>query len=230
MATPQRPISIGFVLYPNLTQLDLTGPWEVLTRLPGAQCHLMSHRLEPVRSASGLSILPTLVFAEAQQLDVLVVPGGPGHIEAMQDAALIACLRRQAKGCRIVSAVCTGTMILAAAGLLSGYRATTHWASMPRLAAYGVTAEDRRVVIDRNRITGGGVTAGIDFGLHMLVALGGADVAKRVQLQMEYQPDPPFAGHPSTADEKIVAAARAGMSGYLAKMAELDARLAAVQR
>src|SRR4051794_11805699 len=159
------PLEIGFPLFPALTQLDLTGPWEILTRLPAARCHLRAHDLAPVRSASGLTIVPTLTYRESPQLAMVCVPGGPGHLAAMEDEALLGFVREQAPGCRYVTAVCTGALVLAAAGLLDGYHATTHWMSRQRLAAFGATPVAERVVIDRNRITGGGVTAGIDFAL-----------------------------------------------------------------
>ena len=127
---------IGIPLFPGVTQLDFAGPWEVLTRIPGANCRLIAADLQPVRSASGLAVLPTASFAECPQLDVVCVPGGPGHLGAMEDERLIGFLRAQAPGCRFVTAVCTGGLVLAAAGLLRGYRATTHWLSLDRLAAF----------------------------------------------------------------------------------------------
>ena len=220
-------LEIGFPLFPNLTQLDLTGPWEVLTRLEGARCHLLAHDLGPVRSASGLTIVPTRTYAECPQLAMICVPGGPGHLKAMEDEALLAFLRRQAPGCRYVTAVCTGALVLAAAGLLRGYRATTHWMSRERLATFGAIPVAERVVIDRDRITGGGVTAGIDFALTVAAEIGGAETARQIQLGIEYAPAPPFAGgSPETADPAIVAAVREKGKGYQVRMAEIDARAA----
>jgi cyclohexyl-isocyanide hydratase len=219
---------IGFVLFPDLTQLDLTGPWEVLTRLPNAVCHLVSDDLSPVRSASGgLAILPNTTFADCPQLDVLCVPGGPGHLRAMEDQRLLAFLRTQASGCRAVTAVCTGALVLAAAGLLDGYRATTHWMSRERLAAFGAIADNARVVVDRTRVTGGGVTAGIDFALTLAAQLASENMARAIQLQIEYAPEPPYQGLPETADRLIVAAVRAASAAYLSKIAEVDARAVA---
>ena len=219
---------IGFVLFPSLTQLDLTGPWEVLTRLPNAACHLLSHDLAPVRSASGgLSIVPTLAYADCLQLDLVCVPGGPGHVRAMEDEALLAFLRRQAPACRQVTAVCTGTLVLAAAGLLRGYKATTHWMSLDRLAAFGAEPVNRRVVADRGRITGGGVTAGIDFALAVVAELGGEALAREIQLQIEYEPEPLYGGTPGTADAGTVAALRVKAEAYSVRMREVDARAAA---
>ncbi|WP_348643353.1 DJ-1/PfpI family protein [Rhizobium laguerreae] len=221
---------IGFVLFPDLTQLDLTGPWEVLTRLPGSDCQLLSHELRPVKSASGLSILPTLTYVDCPQLDIIVVPGGPGHVDAMQDPGLLEFLRQQAPQCRFLTAVCTGTLVLAAAGLLIGYRATTHWASLHRLPVFGALAAEDRVVLDRNRLTGGGVTAGIDFGFRLLSELGGVELAKEVQLQMEYAPEPPFAGHPSTADAETVETLKDRGLTFFSEVAAIDAHLASLIR
>lgn len=198
--------AIGFVLFAGMTQLDLTGPWEVLTRLPNTRCHLLADGYAPVKSASGLSIVPTLLYDECGQLDIVVVPGGPGHLDAMRDEGLLSFLRRQEPGCRFLMGTCTGSLILAAAGLLQGYECTTHWTALHRLAAYGAIPTDRRVVFDRNRATGGGVTAGIDLGLVMAATLAGEDVARKIQLMMEYAPEPPFAGSPATADPAVVKA------------------------
>lgn len=225
MSEDSRPLRIGFILFPSLTQLDLTGPWEVLTRLPKVACHLLSHDLAPVESASGgLCIVPTLTYAECPQLDMLCVPGGPGHLRAMEDEALLAFLAQQALSCRYVMAVCTGSLVLAAAGLLRGYRATTHWTSLSRLAAFGAEPVAQRVVIDRDRITGGGVTAGIDFGLAVVTELAGEVLAREIQLQIEYEPEPPYGGSPQTADPTTVQALRAKTAAYAAIMEKIDAR------
>jgi cyclohexyl-isocyanide hydratase len=218
-------LEIGFVLFPNLTQLDLTGPWEVFSKLPGASCHLLAPTLEPVKSSSaGLTILPTMTYADCPQLDIVCVPGGPGHLQAMEDSATLDFLNRQAPGCRYVTAVCTGALVLAAAGLLKGYRATTHWMSLERLAAFGATPVSERVVTDRNRVTGGGVTAGIDFGLVLVQALAGEQTAREIQLQIEYEPQPPFGGSPATADPATVASLRGRLGPYAAAMQDTDAR------
>lgn len=229
MPEPTSPaaLEIGFPLFPALTQLDLTGPWEVLTRLEGARCHLLAHDLAPVRSASGLTIMPTITYADCPPLTMICVPGGPGHLNAMEDEALLAFLRRQAPGCRYVTAVCTGALVLAAAGLLRGYRATTHWMSRERLGTFGAIPVVERVVIDRNRITGGGVTAGIDFALTVAAEIAGAETARQIQLGIEYDPAPPFAGGtPETSDPPLVAAVREKGKGYQVRMAEVDARAA----
>lgn len=216
-------VHIGFPVFPDLTQLDFTGPWEVLTRLPHTQCHVLSHDLSPVKSKSGLSFLPTLAFAAAPPLDILCVPGGPGTLHAMTDDKLLAFLRRQAPHCRYVTAVCTGSLVLAAAGLLQGYRATSHWQSIDRLAAFGAIPVKERLVIDRDRITGGGVTAGIDFALHLAALLAGEETARLIALQIEYAPVPPFPGDPATADPALIEKLNARLGGYRAEMARADA-------
>ncbi len=222
---PDSPVAqqIGFVLFPGLTQLDLTGPWEVLTRLPGTTNHLLHHDLAPVRSASGgLSIVPTMTYTECPQLDMVCVPGGPGHLDAMMDEGLLSFMRMQAPGCRFVMAVCTGTLVLAAAGLLRGYECTTHWMSLDRLTAFGAKPVRRRVVFDRNRVTGGGVTAGIDFGLAVAAEVGGEQIAREIQLQMEYEPEPPFKGSPATAGAATVATLRDRYPAFKQRMREVD--------
>lgn len=218
-------LQIGFILFPNLTQLDLTGPWEVFSKLPGATCHLLAPDMQPVKSSSaGLTILPTTTYADCPQLDIVCVPGGPGHLQAMEDVATLDFLKTQAPGCRYVTAVCTGALVLAAAGLLQGHRATTHWMSLDRLAAFAATPVSERVVTDRNRVTGGGVTAGIDFGLVLVQALAGEQVAREIQLQIEYEPQPPYGGSPATADPATVASLRGKLGPYAQMMQDVDAR------
>src|SRR3954451_12179018 len=158
-------MNIGMLLFPGLTQLDLTGPFEVFHRIPGATVHLVWKDLQPVRADSGLQLVPTITMADCPPLDVVMVPGGFGQIALMEDIQVLDWLRAQAKSAKYVTAVCTGSLLLGAAGLLEGYRATTHWAFTELLADYGATFAPGRVVIDRDRITGGGVTAGIDFAL-----------------------------------------------------------------
>lgn len=223
-------IRVGFALFPDQTPLDLVGPWEVLSRVPGCACLLVAASPTPIRSASaGLTLLPTATWASCPPLDLLCVPGGPGHLAAMEDPLLLAALRYHAATCRFVTAVCTGALVLAAAGLLVGYRATTHWMSLDRLAQFGAEPVGGvRVVQDRDRITGGGVTAGIDFALTLAAVLRGPEVARRIQLQLEYCPDPPFAdGNPALADPDLVAQARVLGAPYRARMAEVDLRAAA---
>ncbi|MBX3145275.1 MAG: DJ-1/PfpI family protein [Gemmatimonadales bacterium] len=218
-------LQFGMVLFPDLTHLDLAGPFEVFGRVPGATVRAVAASREPVRSDTGLLWLPDLTFDEAPAFDVICVPGGPGVNPAMEDAALLEWLGRQAAGARFVTSVCTGALVLGAAGLLRGYRATTHWMSHGLLRHFGAEPVAARVVIDRNRITGGGVTAGIDFGLTVAAELVGEAAARQIQLMLEYDPAPPFdAGSPARADQTTVAAVRAGAAPYL------DRRLAIVTR
>lgn len=196
---------IGMVLFPSLTQLDLTGPFEVFGRLPETKVLLIAETLDAVQSDKGLRILPDITFAEAPQVDILFVPGGNGVFGAMQNPALLAFLQKQAGSAKYVTSVCTGALVLAAAGLLNGYKATTHWLSLKLLGLFDVEVLEERVVVDRNRITGGGVTAGIDFGLYLAALVYGEAQAKEIQLMLEYNPLPPFnAGSPKTAGEEIV--------------------------
>ncbi|MEZ2590177.1 DJ-1/PfpI family protein [Pantoea agglomerans] len=212
-----RPLQIGLLLFPDVTQLDLTGPWEVFARTPGVECHLIWKDLQPVRSDRGLSILPTTTFADCPPLDVICVPGGPGQIALMSDDVTLNFLRQQADQAKWVTSVCTGSLVLGAAGLLKGYRATSHWSSIDQLALLGAEPVSERVVRDRNRISGAGVTSGIDFALTLVAEIAGDAVAKSVQLQMEYDPEPPFtSGSPHTAPPQEVEQARAKMAEFLA--------------
>ncbi len=200
---------IGLLLFPRLTQLDLTGPFEVFAKMPDASVHLLWKTREPVQAETGMRILPDTTLAECPALDVLCVPGGPGVSAMMEDADVLAFLRDQAGRVRFLTSVCTGALILGAAGLLRGKRATTHWASHDLLGAFGAIPTKGRVVRDGNLITGGGVTAGIDFALTVVAELAGSAVAQGVQLQIEYAPAPPFdAGTPDTAPADVLAASR----------------------
>jgi cyclohexyl-isocyanide hydratase len=202
-------LQIGMLLYPNLTQLDLTAPYEVLHRVPGAQVHMVWKDTEPVVAAGGLRLLPSTTFADCPPLDVIFVPGGAGQIPLMTDAVVLDFLRAQAKTASWITSVCTGSLLLGAAGLLDGYKATCHWGFVQLLPQFGARYEKARVVVDRNRVTGGGVTAGLDFALRLAAELAGEDVAKTIQLGLEYDPAPPFAsGHPDVADPAIVERAR----------------------
>ncbi|MGC0807794.1 DJ-1/PfpI family protein [Pantoea agglomerans] len=212
-----RPLQIGLLLFPDVTQLDLTGPWEVFARTPGVECHLIWKDRHPVRSDRGLAILPTTTFADCPPLDVICVPGGPGQIALMSDDVTLNFLRQQADQAKWVTSVCTGSLVLGAAGLLKGYRATSHWSSIDQLALLGAEPVSQRVVRDRNRISGAGVTSGIDFALTLVAEISGDAVAKSVQLQMEYDPEPPFtSGSPHTAPPQEVEQARAKMAEFLA--------------
>jgi cyclohexyl-isocyanide hydratase len=200
-----EPIQIGILLYPNVTQLDATGPAQVLSRVPGAKMHMIWKTRDPVPTDAGFSIVPTTTFADCPQLDVICVPGGGGQVAVMVDGEALEFLRKQAAKARYVTSVCTGSLILGAAGLLKGYRSACHWAWRDMLKDFGATPVAERVVRDRNRISGGGVTAGIDFGLTVAAELAGEEAAKSIQLVLEYDPQPPFdSGSPEKAGEERV--------------------------
>lgn len=204
------PIHIAYLLFPNVTQLDLTGPAQVLSRLGNATIDLVAQSLDPVPTDAGFALLPTATFATARAPDILCVPGGFGTSDAIEHAATLAWVTKAAQQARWVTSVCTGSLILGAAGLLRGYRATTHWASHHLLEQFGAVPVRERIVFDRNRVTGGGVTAGIDFALALTAAIRGDDHARLVQLSLEYDPAPPFdAGSPGRAGDTIVARYRA---------------------
>jgi cyclohexyl-isocyanide hydratase len=219
---------IGLLLFPRLTQLDLTGPFEVFANTPGATVHLVWKTREPVTAITGMKIVPDTTFADCPQLDVICVPGGSGVAEQMEDPEVLDFLRRQAKAARYVTSVCTGALVLGAAGLLKGKRATTHWASHDFLATLGAIPTSGRVVRDGNIFTGGGVTAGIDFALTLVAEMCGAAVAQAIQLQIEYAPDPPFnAGSPETAPSEVLTMARERGAGMRAQREALMDRVAA---
>ena len=200
-------LSVGFVLFDGLTQLDLTGPYEVLARMPDTRVHLVAASLAPVRSEWGLVILPDVTFDDAPPLDVLCVPGGWSVNARLADDTLLSFLRTRGERARYVTSVCSGALLLGAAGLLRGHRATTHWLSLHLLPLLGAEAVASRVVHDGNRITAAGVTAGIELGLTLAAALFGVPVAQRIQLAIEYDPMPPFdSGSPRTAPADIRAA------------------------
>lgn len=198
-------VRIGFLLFPDITQLDLTGPFEVLSMMPGATMHLVWKDTNPLRAGSGLILQPTDTFAECPQLDVICVPGGGGMNALLTDNETLDFIRRQAAQARYITSVCTGALVLGAAGLLKGRRAATHWMSMEFLETFGAIPVHERVVADGNIITGGGVTAGIDFGLRVVAEIAGEEVARRIQLAIEYDPQPPFrSGHPREAHPELV--------------------------
>ena len=222
------PFHIGFLLFPDITQLDMTGPYEVFTKIPGAQVHLIWKNREPVTAGGGMRISPTTTFADCPPLDLICVPGGAGMNPLLNDSETVDFIRRQAKGARYVTSVCTGALVLGAAGLLKGKRATTHWMSLEMLAAFGATPVAERVVIDGNVITGGGVTAGIDFALQVAAQIVDEDLAKSIQLAIEYDPHHPFdAGSTKRADPALVAKTRAGAAKRQAeRRAAVDAAAA----
>jgi len=223
-----KSISIGFLLFPNLTQLDLTGPYEVFTRIPQSQVHLIWKTLEPVVSDRGLAMLPNATFATCPKLDVICVPGGPGQIDLMEDEETLNFLRQKTKETALITSVCTGSLVLGAAGLLQGYKATTHWGSLEQLALLGAEPVAERVVRDGNRITGAGVTSGIDFALNVVADIYGEEAAKNIQLHMEYDPEPPFSsGSPRSASPERVTAARKHIASFIEKRRQATQKAAA---
>lgn len=218
-------LEIAFLSYPDLTQLDLTGPFEFLSKLEGVHCTTVWKERGPVRSDSGLILHAELRLAEMPKPDVLCIPGGPGQMPLMEDPAVLYWIAEAGASARYVTSVCVGSLLLGAAGLLEGYRATCHWASLPFLSAYGAIASEERVVKDRNRITGGGVTAGIDFGIALAAELSSVSVAQEIQLALEYDPAPPFdCGHPRVAPEATVNRVRQRFAARLERRAEQAAR------
>jgi cyclohexyl-isocyanide hydratase len=202
-------LHIGLLVFPSVQQLDLTCPYDVFAMIPGAKVYLIWKDRSPVTSATGLVLTPTMTFAECPALDVLCVPGGGGINALLRDTEVLDFLRAQAARARYVSSVCTGSLVLGAAGLLKGRRATTHWNSHDLLARFGAIPTHGRVVRDGNLFTAGGVTAGIDFGLTMVAELMDEAQAQVIQLGHEYAPEPPFnAGTPETAPPAVLAAAK----------------------
>ena len=203
------PLSVAFLVYPNVTQLDFTGPAQVLSRLGEAKLDYVWRDRDPVPTDSGFSILPTATFADVPAADILCVPGGFGCIDVMEDAETLQWVRVVGSRAQWVTSVCTGALVLGAAGLVHGYRATTHWNWHDYLPLFGAEPVRERVVFDRNRVTGGGVTAGIDFALALTAAIRGEDHARGVQLALEYDPRPPFeSGSPEHAGEPLTESVR----------------------
>jgi cyclohexyl-isocyanide hydratase len=202
------PFNVGFVIFPELTQLDFTGPQQVLARLPGSAMHIVAKTAAPVPSDSGLGLLPTHTFDNCPSLDLICVPGGrAGIVQAMRDKETIEFVQRQSATAKYVTSVCTGAFILGVAGLLKGRKATTHWAYAELLPLVGATHVKARFVKDGNVITAGGVTSGIDFGLRVVAEIAGDAVAQAIQLSIEYDPEPPFdSGHPDRASDAVKAA------------------------
>jgi cyclohexyl-isocyanide hydratase len=219
------PLQIGLLVFPKVTQLDLTGPVQVFSSVPGAQLHLIWKRIEPVQSDSVLVLTPTMTFADCPQLDVICVPGGAGSDDLLNDEEVLDFLRKQAKAAKFVTSVCTGSLVLGAAGLLRGYRAATHWTAMDYLSAFGAIPTKTRVCVDRNRVTGGGVTAGIDFALTLVSILVDRTTAEAIQLRLEYNPAPPFnSGSPDTAPAEVLALIKERIVSSQARRAEAVAR------
>lgn len=221
--------NVGFVIFPHLTQLDFTGPQQVLARMPNTAMHIVAKSAAAVPSDSGLGLVPTHTFANCPKLDLICVPGGStGVVEAMGDRETIEFIRQQASTAKYVTSVCTGAFLLGVAGLLKGRRATTHWAFTELLPFVGAIHEKGRVVKDGNIITAGGVTSGIDFGLRVVAEIAGEAAAQTIQLGLEYDPEPPFAsGHPDRAPAAIKAAVapryEKARASYREKLAHLKA-------
>ncbi|HDR9586101.1 TPA: DJ-1/PfpI family protein [Burkholderia stabilis] len=225
-------LHIGFLVFPGVQQLDLTGPHDVLASLPGATVHLVWKSRDPVASSSGLALTPTCTFADCPPLDVICIPGGIGINDQLLDAETIAFVQQHATTARYVTSVCTGALLLGVAGLLRGRRATTHWAFHALLEPLGAVPVRERVVRDGNLITGGGVTAGIDFALTIAAELAGDEEAQAIQLQLEYAPAPPFdAGSPDTAPASVVKrVTERSAAGFAKRKATIEQALRAQSR
>lgn len=219
-------VRIGILVFPNVQQLDLTGPYELFSSAPDTEVHLVWKEVAPLKASTGLALVPTTSFADCPQLDVLCIPGGAGVNPLMEDAETLAFIRKQAAGVRYLTSVCTGSLVLGAAGLLKGKKATSHWNAVDLLAQFGAEPTKGRVVRDGILFTAGGVTSGIDFGLVIVAELFGDAVAQRIQLMIEYAPQPPFnAGTPDTAPAEVLADARARASGGRKSREEIIARV-----
>ncbi len=221
-------LSIGIIIFPRMDQIDFTGPFEVLSRVPNSTIHVLWKEKAPIRDIKGLILTPEATLAEAPPLDVLVVPGGPGQQELMEDEAVLSFVRDRAARARLVFSVCTGALICGAAGLLKGVRTTTHWASFDLLKYFGAIPVDRRVVIDGKHVSAAGVTAGIDGALRVAALLRGDRAAQEIQLGIEYAPEPPFqSGTPSTAPPEVLEAVRAATRGLTERRIVTARRIAA---
>ncbi|AOK24396.1 dimethylglycine dehydrogenase [Burkholderia ubonensis] len=225
-------LHIGFLVFPGAQQLDLTGPHDVLASLPDTAAHLVWKTREPVASSSGLALTPGHTFADCPPLDVICIPGGTGITDLLSDRETIDFVRERSAAARYVTSVCTGALLLGAAGLLRGRRATTHWAFHALLEPLGAVPVRERVVRDGNLITGGGVTAGIDFALTIAAELAGDEEAQAIQLELEYAPAPPFdAGSPDTAPAGVVTRVRERSAANLARRRQaIEQAVAAMDR
>jgi len=224
-----RPFRIVEVLFEGLTQLDFTGPHTVFSRLPGAEVIVASEPGGPVSSDGGLTFAGTRRLAEIDRCDLIFLPGGVAATAAANDLAFMAEVRRLASGARYLTSVCTGSLILGAAGLLEGRRAACHWAWRDLLTLFGAIPDPGRVVRDGNIITGGGVTAGIDFAFIVAAEIAGRDIAQMLQLNLEYAPAPPFdSGRPETAPPEVLARVQRNMAAMLPKR-RAEAEMAAAR-
>lgn len=224
--TSSARFTVGMVLFEGVTQLDLTGPYEVLARMPNTRVVLIAESHAPVRTEWGMLITPDASFDDAPALDLLCVPGGWGVDAQLEDVRLLDFLRQRAGRVQYVTSVCSGALLLGAAGLLRGYRATTHWLSLNLLPMFGAEAVKERVVRDRTRITGGGVTAGIDFALVVASELFGPEVAQAIQLAIEYRPSPPYvSGSPEDASGEVLRTVMAASAARLARRRAIVERI-----
>ena len=227
MIAQETHLQIGSLLFEGLDQIDLTGPFEVLSRIPNSTYRIYGRTADPVRDLKGLRLTPDAALAEAPQLDVLHIPGGFGQEALMEDEAVLGWIRHQAAGARSVFSVCTGALLCGAAGLLQGRRATTHWASFHLLPFFGAIPVNERVVLDGTWVFAAGVTAGIDGALRLAAELRGDAAAQAIQLYMVYAPEPPFdSGTPETAPAAILDEARRAVRGITAKREETARRVA----
>ncbi|MEP9355516.1 DJ-1/PfpI family protein [Xanthobacter sp. KR7-65] len=228
MIPADQHLHIGSILFEGLDQIDFTGPFEVLARIPNSTFHIAGKTMAPVKDTRGLLLTPEKTFGQMPKLDVLHVPGGPGQEALMEDEETLDFIRTQADGAMFVFSVCTGALICGAAGLLKGKRATTHWAAMDVLPYLGAIPLTDRVVVEGNYIFAGGVTSGIDGALTLAAMLRGEKAAQQIQLYMQYHPEPPFdAGTPERAPKEIVAAARDSVKDLTARRLETARRVAA---
>jgi cyclohexyl-isocyanide hydratase len=224
-AAPNEHLQIGALIFSGIDQFDFTGPFEVLSRLPHSTFHVVGKDAAPIRDMKGLILTPEKTLWEAPPLDVLVVPGGAGQVELMEDDEVLAFIRQQANSARIVFSVCTGALTVAAAGLLKGVKSTTHWGAFHLLERLGAIPVNERVVVDDKYVSAAGVSSGIDAALRVAALLRGERVAQEIQLYMQYTPEPPFtSGTPETAPPEVLASAQKALSDLAA------ARLAAATR
>ena len=220
-------IQIGSILFDNLDQIDLTGPYEVLATIPNSTFTVTAKSMEPMRDFRGLRMLADKTFTEAPQFDVLHIPGGPGQEALMEDEEVLSFLRTQASGAQYMFSVCTGALVCGAAGLLVGRKATTHWSAHHLLPYFGAEAVNERVVIDGNWIFAAGVTSGIDGALQLAAILRGQKVAEQIQLYLQYHPEPPFdSGTPERAPKDVLEAARNKASELTSKRLETAKKIA----
>lgn len=228
MFPPEKHIQIGSILFPGLDQIDLTGPFEVLSAIPNSTLHVAAKTRSPIKDFHGLNLVADKTFEEVTELDVLHIPGGPGQQALMDDEQILSFIRKHAAKASYVFSVCTGALLCGAAGLLKGKSATTHWASQHLLPYFGATPVDERVVIDGNWVFAAGVTSGIDGALHLAALLRGQRAAEQIQLYMQYHPEPPFdAGTPDRAPKPVLDAARASVAKLTAERLETARKIAA---